>query len=261
MRWLYLPMIFVCLALSWILKNILSYRSKFSYILLMILVLYFGAYTYILNQHLWLNNNTLFEKEVIHFNNVYFAGDFAENLIDKKEYGEAEKYFKIAIKNNPYQVQNYINYSALLIDIGKYNIALSRLEEAKSLTMTSHKRGQWHNNVGLALYKSGRKKEGLKYLHKAVIFAPQEEQFWENLGSVYGMIGDYNQSVEVLEKGLKNIPGANSLLLILAKNYINLKSYKKAVDTLENIKSNQKAINDNAHELLRRAVENMKTVP
>ena len=129
---------------------------------MIIIIFYLGSYTYVLNKHLWINNSVLFEKEVISFKNAYFAGDFAENLMDKKEYKKAEKYFKIAVENNPYQAQNYINYSALLIDIGKYDTALSRLEEAKSLVMTSHKRGQWYNNAGLALFKSNRKKEGLK---------------------------------------------------------------------------------------------------
>jgi len=109
------------------------------------------------------------------------------------------------------------------------------------------------------LFKSGREKEGLKYLHKAVIFAPDEETFWANIANLYGMMGDYNQSVKVLKEGLKFIPNSPNLLLILAKSHINLKNYQKAVNLLETIDSDQKDVNENVRELIRKARQNIES--
>jgi len=226
--------------------------------ILIILVFYCGLYTYILNKNLWHNEEVFFQQEVLGFKNDFFAGDFAEKLFENGNYQEAEKYFRISIDKYPLQVYHYINYSALLIDIGRADIAIDILKQASSFSMTSHKRGEWHNNMGMALLRAGRESEGLRHFRKAIIFAPDEQHFWANLGNVYGLMGDLQDSLDVLEKGIKIFPDSVSIRISLAKTYINLKEYGKAISLLEQAPVIEKEDIDDISGLLNLARERLR---
>ena len=226
--------------------------------ILITLISYYGLYTYILNKNLWHNEEVFFQQEVLGFKNDFFAGDLAEKLFENGDYQEAEKYFKIALDKYPFQVYHYINYSALLIDTGRPDIAIDLLLEARSFVMTSHKRGEWHNNMGMALIRADRETEGLKHLKKAIIFAPDEQQFWANLGNAYGLVGDLEGSVDVLEKGIKIFPDSVRMRASLAKTYINLKEYEKAISLLEETPVMEKEYIDDISSLLNLARERLR---
>ncbi len=250
MRWLYLPITFICI---WLADSYIRLKKKsrlFPGTFLVILVLYLGSYTYILNENLWHDDYTFFKQEVLGFGNDFLAGDLAEKLFQKGEYREAEKYFKIAIEKYPFQAYHYINYSALLIGTGRYDMAKSQLQKAKPYPMTHHERGEWFNNMGMALFRSGREDEGLNYFRKAIIFAPEEAQFWANLGSVYGMMGNYKDSVNILQRGLDKLPNSLLLKTLLAKSYINLKDFRKAKGILEELPSRDRRENRDVLELM-----------
>ncbi len=193
MRWLYLPMCFLLIGAGIIIKKAIIVKRNFVVSLLVIIITYFGVYTYILNRGLWHDDETLIKQEVLGFNNYLFASDIAERYFNNKQYLEAEKYFKIAIDKFPYQAFSYINLSALLTETGRPEDAVSILNKAKGLVMTHHEQGEWFNNMGTALFQMGEKEQGLKYFRKAVIYAPDESIFWANLGGAYGMIGEYSE--------------------------------------------------------------------
>ena len=235
MRWLYFPMAFLSLALPTYIKN-LAKTNYFVVISILAAVLaYFGTYSYILNKDIWHDEESFFIQEIIHFKNNYYAYGYAVNLLNKKEYQKADKFFRIAIKNYPDQAKNYINYGALLIDTGRPDAALLYLNKAKSLTMIREERGEWFNNMGMTYYNLRKNDAALKNFQQAIICNPQESQFWANLGGAYGSVGDYENSVFALQKGIYIAPDSIPLRKNLAVTYIRMKNYEKAILALEKI--------------------------
>jgi tetratricopeptide (TPR) repeat protein len=258
MRWLYLPMAFVCIGMASIIGKAMVRWKTITISTLIVLISYFGLYTHILNKNLWHDEEVFFQQEVLGFKNDFFAADFAEKLFENGNYQEAEKYFRIALDRYPFQVYHYINYSALLIETGRPEIAIKILQEAKSFSMTSHSRGEWHNNMGMALSRSDNESEGLRHFKKAVIFASDEPQFWANLGNAYGLMGDLKDCLDVLEKGMKIIPDSVMIRINLAKTYINLKEYEKAILLLEEISVIDKKDIDDISGMLNLARERLR---
>ncbi|MCK4789564.1 MAG: tetratricopeptide repeat protein [Desulfobacteraceae bacterium] len=228
-RWLYLPMIFLCLAATPFIGRSLK-RNRFLTISILIPVLvYAGTYSFILNKYLWHDEDAFFRQEVFHFNNYFYAGGLAENLFNSKDYQQAERYFKMAIKHYPGEAGNYINYSALLTETGRPEAAIALLEQAKSLSMNRKKRGEWHNNIGTAYFHLRKHTEALEHYRKAIVFLPDESQFWANIGATYGEMGDYDNCVSALNKGLSITPDSVQLRKNLAVAYRRIGDHAKAV--------------------------------
>jgi len=241
MRWLYFPMAFFSIAISRFIQRFMQINRFLSLACVGLVLLYFGAYSYLLNKNLWHDEDTFFEHEVVEFKNYLYAGGFAENLLDKKKYQEAEEYFRIAIKNYPNEAKNHINYSALLIETGRMNEAMLFLNKAKPLTMSHNERGQWFNNLGMLHSKSRNRGEAIRNFKKAVLFNPKEPQFWTNLGATYGYLGDYENSVLVLKKALEIFPDSISLRKNLAITYLRTGNPAMALSILETIPQSQRA--------------------
>ncbi|HUV60416.1 MAG TPA: tetratricopeptide repeat protein [Desulfatiglandales bacterium] len=253
MRWLYFPMIFLSFSCLWYLGKLIKVNrlvvmSGFSAV-----IIYFGTYSYLLNQNLWHDENTFFTQEILHFNNTFYIGGFAESLLDEGNIREAEKYFQIAIKKYPRDANNYINYSALLIDTSRPDDALSYLDKAKPLAMTHNERGEWFNNMGMAYFQLKEQDKALEHFLKAVHFNPKEHQFWANLGGAYGSVGDYENSVSALRKGLDISEDSIQLRKNLAVTYMKMEDYEKAVITLEEIPDPEMRKNRDIQGLLRKA--------
>ena len=257
MRWLYFPMIFLSFSCVWYLEKLIKVNRLFVMIGLSTIIIYYGTYSYVLNQNLWHDENVFFKQEIMHFNNTLYIGGFAESLLDEGNLREAERYFQIAINNYPHEAKNYINYAALLIDTNRPDAALMCLNKTKSLTMTHNERGQWFNNVGMAYFVLKKQDEALKNFKKAVIFSPHESQFWANLGGAYGSAGDYENSVFFLKKGLNIAPDSIQLRKNLAITYMNMEDFKKAVVTLEKIPPQEREKDIEVNVLLRKARENI----
>jgi len=253
MRWLYFPMMFLLMGLSGYIQKSLKVNRLLTLSALGVGIVYCGVYSYILNKNLWHDEDTFFRQEVLNFSNFFYAGGLAENLLDKKRYQEAEGYFRIAIHHYPYEAKNYVNYSALLIDTGRLDAALSCLDRARSLTMTHRERGEWFNNMGMAYFQLREQDKALEHFLKAVHFHPEEPQFWANLGGAYGSTGDYENSVSVLRKGLDIAPDSIQLRKNLAVTYMNMEDYEKAITTLEKIADPERRKNRDIEELLRKA--------
>jgi tetratricopeptide (TPR) repeat protein len=253
MRWLYFPMIFLSFSCAWYLQRLQNINRFFVLSGLSALIIYFGTYSYILNQNLWHDEDTFFRQEVQNFSNSFYAGGLAENLLEKKKYQEAERYFQVAIDNYSYKAKNYINYSALLVDTGRPDDALLYLNKAKPLTMTHKERGQWFNNMGMAYFNLRENDDAVKSFKKAIIFSPKESQFSANLGGAYGSMGDYINSVSALKKGLEIAPESIQLRKNLAVTYVRMEDYEKAILTLEKIPTHEIERNIEVEKLLKQA--------
>jgi len=241
MRWLYFPMAFFSIAVSRFIQRLMRINRIVTLACIGLVSLYFGAYSYLLNKELFHDEDTFFEQEVVEFHNYFYAGGFAENLLDKRNYREAEQYFRLAIKNYPNRAKNYINYSALLIEAGRIKASLISLNKAKSLTMTRSERGEWFNNLGMVHFKLGKRDEAIRNFKEAVLLNPKEAQFWANLGGAYGSRNDYQNSLMALKKGLEMAPGSLKVRKNLAVTYIRMKEYDKAISLLEEISPKERA--------------------
>jgi protein O-mannosyl-transferase len=255
MRWLYVSMGFLLIAVGSVIQKAIIAKKALAISVLIIVVIYLGGYTYVLNKNLWHDDDTLMTHEVFGFNNYIFASDIAEKFFKNKQYPEAEKYYRIAIEKSPEQPLSYLNYSAFLTETERPADAESLLNKAKALIMTHYEQGEWNNNMGTALLRLGKSEDSLRFFKEAVNKAPNEPIFWQNLGGLYGMMGDYKSSIEVLEKGIKYSPDSMALKTNLAMSYINLKDYNNAVLVLESLPENKR--NNVASRLLKAAQESM----
>lgn len=235
MRWLYFSMVFLSLAYVQIIRNFLKASRFITLSILCSILVYFGSYSYILNSSLWHNEDSFFKQEILGFRNYYYAGGLAENLLDKKEYQEAERFFQLSIQHYPRWAINYINYSALLMDIGRPDVALAYLKKAKSLPKTRNRQGQLFNNMGVAHFQLGNHDEALKYFMEAVAHCPSNTEYSINLGGSHTANGDYAKGASVLKKTLKIAPDSASLRKNLALTYIQMKRYGDAITALQGI--------------------------
>jgi tetratricopeptide (TPR) repeat protein len=253
MRWLYFPLIFLSASFAWYLQKLRNLNRRLVLGISVLVVVYLGAYSYILNQKLWHNEDTFFEQEVLHFDNFFYVGGLAESLFEKKNFREAERYFQEAINRYPKEPSNYMNYAALLIDTGREDQALIYLDRTKSLIKSKFKEGQWYNNRGMAYFQQGKKDKALADFLKAVACWPYESQFWSNLGGAYGSLGDYRNSISSFKKGLDIDPDSIDLRKNLAVTYMKMGDYERAILNLEGIPAPRKETNEEISALLRKA--------
>ena len=235
MRWLYFSMVFLSLACGQAIRKFLRSSPFTAMGIFCSILVYFGSYSYILNSTLWRNEDNFFRQEVLGFRNYYYAGGLAENFLKKKEYQEAERFFQLSIQHYPQEAINYLNYSALLTDIGRPDAALAYLKKAETLFMTGDRRGQWCNNMGVAYFQLKNHDNSLKYFTEAVKYCPSNMEYRSNLGGVYTISGNYAKGAFVLEKALEIAPHSAALRKNLALTYIQMKRYGDAMTVLQYI--------------------------
>jgi len=233
MRWLYFPMAFLFIGLFQFIYRSLKSKSFLTLSMLGLVSIYLGGYAATLNQSLWHDEEKFFQREVLFFNNFFYAGGLAETFYEKKAFAKAEKYFKISLRHYPKGAKNYMNYAALLIDTGRPKEALAVLDKARSLPMTHGEQGQWFNNAGMANFQLKEYGHALAKFLKAVEYAPQNDQFWANLGGAYGEMGDYADSVRALKRGLEIRPDSKQVLKNLAMTYVRMGKHKEAISLME----------------------------
>lgn len=235
MRWLYFPMAFLIIGFALSINRFLKVnRFVFSSSLCVILI-YLGSYSYVLNSSLWNNEDNFFTQEVTNFDNYFYAGGFAENLLEKKKYQDAEKFFQISITKYPFSATNYLNYSALLLDTGRTDMGLIYLKKAEDLFMVPTEKGRWFNNMGVAYFHLGKRDESFKYFLWAVMHCPRNIQYRSNLGATYIARGDYLSASTILKKGLEISPESIKLRKNLTVTYIKMKRYGDAIRVLQKI--------------------------
>jgi tetratricopeptide (TPR) repeat protein len=259
MRWLYFPMVFLCFSCVFYLQRMQSLNRLYLVSGLGAIVIYFGTYSYLLNENLWHDEDVFFSQEVQHFKNYFYAGGLAESLYNRSDLGEAERYFLMAIDRYPNKAENYINYSALLIETGRVDGALSYLDKVKSASMSHCERGKWFNNRGMIYFIDKEYHSALTYFSRAVSICPNVAQFWANLGGGYGSIGDYRKSVSVLNEGLARFPNSNLLRKNLSVSYCRLGEYAMAISVLERIPPHARKEDPEISVLLKEAHKMKKT--
>ena len=257
MRWLYFPAVFLSFCAAWYIEKFLRINRQLFLCIVIPIVIYFGSYSYILNQNLWHDEDTFFRQEVLRFDNHLYARGLAELFLEDKNYQDAERYFMIAIKDYPKEVSNYINYAALLIETGRPEDALSYMSKARSLTKTYKQNGELFNNMGAAYFALKKREEAIENFLKAVKFCPDDASFWANLGGAYVSIGNYRESISALKKGLHIAPESIQLRKTLALTYLRMGNPSQAISVLEKIPF-QKRDEQGINQLLDKARKSLK---
>lgn len=238
MRWLYFPLPFIML-MAGKLKVPLKTRSFVVNSLLLIITLYFGIYSYMLNKNLWLDEDAFFTQEVIAFENHFYSGGLGINLLEKKRYGEAEKYLKIALEKYP-NGEAFLNYAVLLIETGRHERALPYLRKASSQYLTTDQKGMVLNNFGTVFFKMKDYEKAVGYFQKAVHICPERSAFWANLGTSHCAKGEFQVAIEVLNRGLESSGESSLIRKILAMAYIRMGKFSNARRQLDMIPDSEK---------------------
>ena len=197
MRWLYFPLTFLTLLAALAVQLVLrSQRSRFGSLILAIVALYLGTYTYVLNEGLWQSEAEFFESEVVSFKNTFYAGDLARVYHQSGDLEKAMTYYGIATKHrSPHRGALLINHAALLAETGELELALSQLERAETLDLVEEERGNLYNNKGVAYFRSQDSSNAIKSFLKAVRHNPIEPTYWRNLSAAYRVAGDHEQGI------------------------------------------------------------------
>ena len=180
---MYFPLAFLSIGVAYIIQTAFVMKKKRFIIAssISIIFIYFGIYSYVLNDTLWKNQRSFLNIEVLHFKNVLFADTLAEALHGENKYNEAENLYIIALDAFPDKAETYINYSALLIDTGRAGDAKKYLTKAKLLIMSSFEHCEWFNNMGLACLYQKQTQCAQENLNKAVKYCPDNPIFKKNL--------------------------------------------------------------------------------
>jgi tetratricopeptide (TPR) repeat protein len=232
MRWLYFPMAFLAFAAA----GTIGHRpGRIKTIVLLLLTMSLGSYSFYLNREHWQGEKRFFTREAVQFNNMLYAGAYAKILsksgIDDLSY----LYFQKGIEAFPTLVGNYINYSATLIDRNLPEKALAVVDTGLQFESSKTKRGLLYNNKGMALSMLGRIDAAIAAFEKSLRYSPRNVNFVSNLGSAYGMKSDYGRAVKVFLGGLQAAPDSIGIRKNLAYTYFQMAEYQKTIQILEAI--------------------------
>ena len=235
MRWLYFPMIFAVFLFSVWIHRIMQSRFSLSRAVIIIITIYMGAYSFMLNKYLWHDESAFYSFEIHQFGNEYYYGGLAENLFSHGDLVGAENYFKKAIETRPRAARNYINYAALMLENNRANAARKTLRRAENLIMTKRERGEWYNNLGTAYFKLENYSLAIGYIRKAITLLPDAPYLWGNLGAGYSKIGDYKNSIKSIKRGLEKVPDSIDLKKKLSLVYFRMEEFEAALSIMESI--------------------------
>lgn len=204
MRWLYFPMSFLALSGAWGFHQLAgSGRRSLGYGLAGAVLVYFGAYTFILNDNLWKNEEDFFHREVRLFQNHFYAGDLARVYHRRGDLAEAEHYYRIAERNrSPDRIGLLVDYAALLVETLRPVPALAFLEQAEDLRPDARRLGMIFNNRGAAYFNMKDYEKALEAFRKAAIYAGPDPSVLANLGKAREAAGEGEKAAPVHQRAL-----------------------------------------------------------
>ena len=235
MSWLYFPMTFMAILIGFLIQKALKFRSSLSQVILLVLSIYLGTYSYMLNRYLWHDEKAFYSFEVYQFNNAYFYGGLAGIRANAGDRSGAETYYKLAIEYRPDNPGNYISYAALLMETDRAAAAQHLLKKAKKLPMSKKQRVEWLNNMGTAHFKQRDYIRALDYIKRAIALDADKDYLWKNLATAYALTGDYSNAIRSIEEGLARWSHSTTLKKTLAMVYNRMEAFEEALSVLETI--------------------------
>jgi tetratricopeptide (TPR) repeat protein len=244
LRWVYFPIIWLSFcAAFWVGKALETKYRVLCITITGIITLYFGLYTYVLNQNLWRSNETFFKSEVLVFENDFYLDDLAGFYHKKGDYEKAYSYYRKAIRKYPENSQLYVNIGVLLIEMNKPDEALLYLEKIEHRQLKKGDKAKYFNAMGAAYLRKRDNNNSIKFFSLAFQTNPGKLSFCMNLGIAYRQAGLFEESIDVLKQCIVLKADHVKVRKELAYNYMAIEDYQNAIKVLEEITS-QKRIND-----------------
>jgi protein O-mannosyl-transferase len=138
---------------------------------------------------------------------------------------QAEEVLTKALELSPRNHDALTNLASAKIELKKY-------EEASELLARSIKLEPFavevHIASGLLNVRLGKPKSGLAFFLKAAEIRPDINEPWNNIGALYGEMGQYDKSVEALKMAVQVDPKDENSNLNLAVAFYLLKDYENA---------------------------------
>jgi tetratricopeptide (TPR) repeat protein len=164
--------------------------------------------------------------------------------LNKKNFKESTKYFDKALETAPSgydgSLSIYVGLSSCYRELGDYDQAVKYLNKGlKDYSLATYKKEHTdiYINLGYAYLNKKNFKESSEYFNKALETAPPGYPIlpaYLGLSSCYRELGDYDQAVKYLNKGLKDYPLATykkehtDIYTDLGYAYLNKKNFKES---------------------------------
>jgi len=146
----------------------------------------------------YLPNRVFIEKKRIEISeNHLYKGN---TLMNKRNFEEAEKEFREAIKINPNYADAHNNLGILLQNLNRYEEAEKEYRESIRINPNY---AEAHNNLGNLLQNLNRYEEAEKEYREAIRINPNYILAYQNLSELYFVIKNYQKSSEYAEKSLE----------------------------------------------------------
>ena len=130
------------------------------------------------------------------------AGD---NSRAQKEYDQAIKYFKEALRKDSKNAKLYNKFGLAELSLGDYESARTSFAKA---TKYDHKYPEAWNDLGVTYYLQKKYNDAAKYFAKAVALNPDRASFHVNLGITWFTMNKMEQAMAEYSQALKLDPDA-----------------------------------------------------
>ena len=125
----------------------------------------------------------------------------ARNLIDKKEYSEAQKILKTIIMGKD---DSYLALGLLAIAYGKEENYEDSLKYSIKAIQIRFDFPEAHNNIGIALYKKSNYRQAIKSFKTAIKLKPNYSEAFFNLGNVLRAQKKINKAEQAYKNAIKH---------------------------------------------------------
>ena len=200
-------------------------------------------------------------------NNTFGYNTLAKALYEENKYNEAITQLQKCLRINPQDSDAYNNLGNIMLATGNYNEAERNYME--SLRIDPHQAHAYNNlgtlfkyknnikkaieyyqvaihedpalidalkNLEIARGKQKRLEEVLIRIKESVKADPQNPLLYTMLGNTNASLGEYDESIVQYQKALSIVPNYIQAMYGLALIYSNQQDYKRALDSLQNIR-------------------------
>lgn len=229
-HWLYLASIGFFLMLSWVFIGLLRFRFMRLCIAGLIIVIFavFGALT-IKQNYIWRDPIILYSYiSKLSPASVRALSNLSAAYYDSGLYEKAEKKARQALAAEPsgiFAINNYINLGLSLYKEGRKEEALEAYTKAIEIN-PDYSLGYWY--MGDIFYSGEETDRAIGFYKKAALLTPSNASYWYTLGNAYMKNKRFKEASDAYEKALEAYPYFFEVRINLAASYSSVGLLKKA---------------------------------
>ena len=200
-HYLYMPMLGVALAVSWL---VFKHHTKTIGMVCALVIILFGLRSATLLP-VWKNETKLYLNALkVNPTSNMASFNLGNSFRNSGKFNEAIYYYKKIIEREPLSSNAQSNLGLTLEKMGKLNEAVYHYKKAIAIPPDS---AITRNNLGAALTKLGKNEEAVTQLRKAISIRPNYDEAHNNIGVALERIGKPNEAIENYKTALKINPG------------------------------------------------------